>query len=423
MDAEGVGSAHSASRLVHELADAGHRVTAYCPNRNGRSPSEVTEPDPDVTVELLEIDDGPPLIPQQKFAPVGERLLDRAAEFEQFDVVHSYVSAIPSLAAINDRISPPVVATLNGYGPVCPKKDLYYRDSEPCRTNGDARCAGCILDSTVTPGDAPVYDGASVFDKYDGIRRPPATAYLLLKRFQNLRTVHDVTENADGITRYHVLADHQTDIFADFGFPADRFHTVPNMLDERFLTSPDDAFEEPYQLLYVGSLIRKKGVQKLLPLLEHLNANYAAEYELTVVGDGYLQPSLEQRAEAENLDATITGRIPYEELPEIYASHDVFVYPGIWEEPFGRVFLEALATGTPVVGTRVGAVDEIVGDAGVVTDGSVRDLARAVARLSDPDELVERSRAARQQVEQYRPGSVVAQFEQFYDTAIGGTEE
>lgn len=417
LDAEGVGSTHSASRLVYELADAGHEVTAYCPDRGGPPPDEAAT-GPRITVEVLDVDDGHSRVPRRRFAPVGERLLDRAAEFERFDVLHSYVSAIPWLAEVGERVSTPVVTSLNGYGPVCPKKDLFYMDAEPCRENGTLRCTRCVLASSVYPERSPVYDGASIFDEYDGAKRIPATAYLLLRRLGSLRTVREVGETADGIDGYHVQADHLTDTFASFGFPEDRFRTVPNMLDERFLVPHESDFEEPYRLLYVGSLTRKKGVQKLLPVLERLESRHDAAYELTVVGDGYLQSTLEREATEKDLDATVAGRLPYEDLPGVYASHDAFVYPGVWEEPFARVFLEALATGTPIVGSSVGDLAEIVDDAGVVTDGSVEGLARGIDDICDPDGLARRSEAARRRAQRYRPAEVVPQFEAFYEDLI-----
>ena len=422
LNAEGVGSTHSASRLVSELANSGNKVTAYCPMSSGdqREPSTLNLRN-EIEVILFNKKRISSAVPHRLLAPIGKGLEERKLEFEKYDILHSYPSPIPWLEKISRNISTPVITTLNGYNPVCPKKDLFYKGSEPCRENSITRCAECILSSTAYPEKSDVFDGASVYDKYGGIKRLPAKSYLLTKRFRALRTVMDTKESMNGIDGYHVQADHLTDIFAEFGFPESRFHTVPNILDENFLVPHRSDFSEPYQLLYVGSLIKKKGVQKLPPMLELLRDEYDADYELTIVGSGYLQEPLEAAIEERGLNATVAGRIPYGELPEVYANHDVFVYPGIWEEPFARVFLEALASGTPIVGSSVGDLGEIVGAAGVVTDGSSEALAEAVHQMRG-DDLSTMSTKAKERAERYLPSEVVPQLEKMYKKTIAGAE-
>jgi glycosyltransferase involved in cell wall biosynthesis len=410
---EGVGSTHSASKLVYELADRGHRVTVYCPDDSGTAVDETPRTDSNVIVEILDIDEGFSRLPERKFAVVGECIRERASEFESFDVVHSYVSGISWLADLSDQISAPVVTTLNAYDAACPKGDLFYKDSEPCQEMNPSRCAECILASTIAPDRYDVYDGASVYDEYDGLQRPAATAYLLAKRFRSLRAVRDIKDRADGLDAYHVLADHLRETYVDMGFPADRFRTIPNILDERFLVSHRSDFSEPYRLLSVGSLVRRKGVQRLIPMMEALEGD-DAEYELTVVGNGYLESTLREAAAETDATVSVTGRISYDDLPRVYAAHDTFVYPGIWEEPFGRVFLEALATGTPVVTSPVGAAGTIIDGAGVVTDGSVEGLAAGVRELTDREDLDAVSARAKQRAREFSPDRVVPQFERLY---------
>lgn len=421
IDAEGVGSVQTATRLVYGLADAGHDVTAYCITSSPDAASDVASLPAGIDVEPITIPERSHL-PPGRYDLAGKALVERAAQFEAHDVVHSYVSAIAALGKVRREVSTPVVVTLNGYGPVCPKRDIFYKDVEPCRENGRNRCTKCILTSTLRSDESDAFDGASVFDTYDGVKRIPATGYLLAKRFRALRTVLDIQEAVDQMDAYHVQSDHLVDIFSSFGFPEDRFRTVPNLLDERFEIPSEADFREPYRLLYVGSLYKKKGVQKLVPMMEYLNETYDVEYELTVVGSGYLQSHLEEQARESKATVRVVGRIPYDEVPGVYASHDVFVYPGIWEEPFARVFLEALATGTPIVGSDVGTLERIVGDAGVVTDGSVEGLGDGVYELSDHDKLIERSERAKQRAKRYRPEEVIPQLVELYRDTIASVD-
>lgn len=61
-------------------------------------------------------------------------------------------------------------------------------------------------------------------------------------------------------------------------------------------------------------------------------------------------------------DVRIMGALPRDRLAEVYRQSDVLVFPSRWQEPFGNAILEAMASGLPVVATRVGGVPEIVED-------------------------------------------------------------
>jgi D-inositol-3-phosphate glycosyltransferase len=80
---------------------------------------------------------------------------------------------------------------------------------------------------------------------------------------------------------------------------------------------------------------------------------------------------------------TFVGRIEQEKLPSYYSAADVLVVPSHYES-FGLVALESLASGTPVVATKVGAMESILkeGETGhVVSNGSPRLLARGIERF------------------------------------------
>lgn len=296
------------------------------------------------------------------------------------------------------RTSTATVVTLNAYRGVCPKNDLRYLDREPCTSNGLAKCSVC---SIATSGG---------HDEY-------GRAYRSASRLGNLKLVRESERKADRIDGYHALSPHVKETYAGFGFPAERISVIPNILDERFCFDGEPDFSEPYELLYVGSLDRHKGVDRLVPILDQLRRQSSSTFQLTVVGDGGLQSELEQQATTRGLSDAVsfTGRLPNEELPAVFASHDLFVYPGRWNEPFGRVFLESLAAGTPVVASDVGSIDDIIGDGGIVTDGSVEGFSESVARICDAETLTALSFEAKQVVEQYRPENVVPEIIELYE--------
>lgn len=84
-------------------------------------------------------------------------------------------------------------------------------------------------------------------------------------------------------------------------------------------------------------------------------------------------------------------------LREYYARADICVAPSIWQEPFGLVAVEAMASGRPVVVSRVGGLQHIVvdGESGLLFDpGDADGLAECLARLLDDDALRQRMGAA-----------------------------
>lgn len=390
---EGTGATHSASRIVFELAGRGHDVTVY----PWETPPDDATIDADVSVRSLD----PSGYPYHSALQLDAALHDRIPEFDEYDVVHSYVmNAMPAMGAIAERTDAATVVTLNAYGAICPKNDLRYMDREPCTENGLAKCTACSLATSGGGEDSPLYRSAS--------------------RLGYLKLVREGERVADRIDAYHALSPHIAATYADFGFPPERLTVIPNILDERFRRPHEGDFEGPYDLLYVGSLAEHKGVDRLVPIVERLNRQVSEAVGLTVVGDGDLRSEMEHQAVESGLadHVTFTGWLPNDDLPAVFAAHDCFVYPGRWDEPFGRVFLEALATGTPVVASDVGSVVEIVGDAGVTTDGTVEGFVTALADLLAGDALSARSAAAAEEIEAYRTEAVVPQFEALYETAM-----
>lgn len=91
------------------------------------------------------------------------------------------------------------------------------------------------------------------------------------------------------------------------------------------------------------------------------------------------------------------GELPYGELATRYHAADVFVYPSVWNEPFGLPVVEAMACGVPVVTTRSGGLVEIVEDGvtGLLVErADVEGLARALVSLLSHASMSERMGAA-----------------------------
>lgn len=137
-------------------------------------------------------------------------------------------------------------------------------------------------------------------------------------------------------------------------------------------------------LLTVRRLVSRMGVDTLIDAVALLRDRMPLQ--LVIVGDGELRRSLEEHRDRLGLRDSIrfVGRASDDALRDWYRAADLFVLPTVAYEGFGMVTAEALACGTPVVGTRVGATAELLTplDEGLLTTAAdARSLAETVAKV------------------------------------------
>ncbi len=162
---------------------------------------------------------------------------------------------------------------------------------------------------------------------------------------------------------------------------------------------PDEAI-----VLFVGRFSPVKGLERLFDAVG-LIRDFPGLRLVLVGGEGAGAPAheeLQQRIAGLGIQGLIrfAGQVEHHHLPEYYSSADVLVVPSHYES-FGLVSLEALACGTPVVSTPVGAMEQIIqqGETGsIVSDGSPAVFAECLLRfLRDVDGrsgIRERARAS-----------------------------
>ena len=124
----------------------------------------------------------------------------------------------------------------------------------------------------------------------------------------------------------------------------------------------DRVLGRPVRLLFVGRADEpRKGFGVLLGALRRLEASGPGDFELTAVGPG----SEEWRGRAEGLPVRLAGRLNEAELAAEYGAADLCVVPSLGGESFGRVALEALAYGVPIVASRIRGYADWLAGAGV----------------------------------------------------------
>lgn len=155
---------------------------------------------------------------------------------------------------------------------------------------------------------------------------------------------------------------------------------------------------------YFGRMLPGKGLNLLAEALPKI-AN--EKWKLLVVGDGPERESFTRSlSEAGLLDrAQFTGAVDYDDMPGHFRQIDLLVIPTETtpriREQFGRVIVEAMATGVPVIGSTCGAIPEVISDAGLVfPEGDADALAGAMVRLLSHESLREEfAHAGRRRVE------------------------
>lgn len=113
-------------------------------------------------------------------------------------------------------------------------------------------------------------------------------------------------------------------------------------------------------LLYVGSLIERKGVIYLLRAMLKLRQEYPS-YKLFIVGEGHLQKELEEFVNAHHLGDRVTflGTKSQSEVANLMRMAKVLILPST-EEGQGAVLVEAMASGTPCVGSDIGGIPNVI---------------------------------------------------------------
>jgi glycosyltransferase involved in cell wall biosynthesis len=220
------------------------------------------------------------------------------------------------------------------------------------------------------------------------------------------------------------------------GVPAERGRVIYNALDLDEFRAGDraaaraalglGASEQAVGL--IGRLVAWKGHTVFLSAMARL-AQTHPRLRCLIVGDTEpTEPAYRQELEALAQRLGLAERVRFTgyqaRIPELLPALDVLAHCSLKPEPFGRVIIEGMAAGVPVVGAAAGAVPEIItdGESGLlVPPGDVEALATAVGRLLDEPALAERVRqAARRRVQEaFSIQAHVRQVQDVYRALLG----
>jgi glycosyltransferase involved in cell wall biosynthesis len=192
---------------------------------------------------------------------------------------------------------------------------------------------------------------------------------------------------------------------------------------ELFLEKPSDLINlEEAMVLFVGALVYLKGVHRLLEAMAEVRRKQPQAC-LVIIGQGDYQDELEHRAESLGLTEAVEFIPPMSQaaLRDYMRRCRLLVLPSL-SEGLGRVLIEAMACGRPVVGTRMGGIPDLIQD-GVngylIPPDEVAPLAdRITYLLAHPGEAAEMGARGRAFVtETFSTDEYVAGYRQVFETA------
>ena len=194
------------------------------------------------------------------------------------------------------------------------------------------------------------------------------------------------------------------DLIRLFRIPAEKITITPHGAEREFrpLDDPEARFglvrkyhlKTPF-ILFLGTLEPRKNLTTLIQALALLKEKIP--HSLVLVGQkGWLWEEIFQTVNKLGLQDRVlwTGYIPDEDRVLFYNTADFLVYPS-WYEGFGMPLLEALQSGCPVIASRVSAIPEVVGKAGLLVDPSrPEEISQAILRLVEEPGLKKQLREA-----------------------------
>lgn len=164
---------------------------------------------------------------------------------------------------------------------------------------------------------------------------------------------------------------------------------------------------DSFVVLYVGKLVSWKGIHNLVYSAKILMEKGIINFVFAVAGKGAQKENLVKLIDETNTEKhfRFLDFVSYDEIPNIFNMADILILPSYptmtWQEQFGMVLAEAMASGIPIISTLSGSIPEVLDEAGVLLpSGDYQGIASAIERLLEDKPLREKlSKKGRNRVE------------------------
>jgi len=296
---------------------------------------------------------------------------------ENFDLIHCMnINSIIGAVKANEEIKKPIIAEANAPILFCPLGTLLKGEiactEEVCNFQKFFQC----------------------FLKFGKISKVKERWYLRYNPFFILYVYYRFKNRKNTIKKINFLiavSKFMKNLLIKEGVPEERIAVVPNLVEiENFSDLKFKEHKIP-RILYVGVYEKFKGPQILLNALKNLEG----EFRCNFYGSGSLKEELNTLVKKLNLKdkVKINDFVEYSKIQRLYQEHDIVVFPSIWPEIFGRIAIESMAAGKPVIASRIGGVIDIIKNNQnglLVEPGNIEELTKALEELIQNPRLREK---------------------------------
>ena len=208
----------------------------------------------------------------------------------------------------------------------------------------------------------------------------------------------------------HVISKYLKKRVMNFGMPENKISVIPNGIDlklfnQQFSLVQKNALRKKYNILpqekiifTASRLVYKNAIEDLVKAVALLKLtpqiSEGLTYKLIIAGNGDREEKIKKLALSLGIQKNIIflGAIPQKELPKFLSISDVFVRPSI-SEGLGNSFLEAMAAGIPIIGTKVGGIPDFLidGKTGLFCKvHNPQDLTKKIQQICEDKKLIKK---------------------------------
>lgn len=256
------------------------------------------------------------------------------------------------------RLDLPVVLTLHDHWLLCPNNMLYRADGALC-----------------DPAENP--DGCNeCFRRQDFWANIPWRRRVFASLVENVRLFISPSQKL-------------VDLHVSGGYDRGRFRVVRNAIEPALFQPPSDPMVRSVvreyglyrTMLFAGSVVETKGMATLIRALPMLSRRVEG-FRLVIAGTGDERFMSVWKSSSPSIVRAL-GRVPFREMRALYAAADLTVIPSVWYENSPMVIYESMLAGTPVLGSKIGGIPELIepdetgylfpaGDPGALTEQAVK---------------------------------------------------
>jgi len=317
---------------------------------------------------------------------------------EDIDAVHAMnMTSIPGTVKASIKHSIPSIITINSHWLTCPTGMMLKSDDTVC----DGKCS---LIKTLH-----CYSKSSFPEMFLGTSYSPIQMHTRKKYASKSDAVVSISKSLKGYVKQVINPE--------------RSYVIPNIINtDDYTVEPEEKYRS--NILFLGTLIKPKGCEYLIRAMQEI-AKEHPKAVLRILGDGAEYGYLRKLSERTGIEKNVVfeGAVTYGKTPLYYASTDIVVFPSIWPEPFGRISVEAMAAGKPVVASNVGGISDTIehGKWGILVEPkNPKEIAEAVLQLIEDENMRKRMGESGRKVvkEKYSSNVISGEYLKVYKSLI-----